>query len=205
MSYEVTQAEKAQAEKAIIAFNHSLALLHQASDHLNIMLTPFKDHPDISTEEIINFRAALRRFRDKSIENFNNFKIASFKCITLMQLFSSDTQTAKLIKSFISSVEDIETQVNVFAELFDNLESKDFVAQVVKIIEGIKKETDQLEQIIDDRIKSHIQTNILGKTWVDSVSDELQINVEKKVPLLVELHKERQNQLNNLSKEREKK
>lgn len=204
MTYDVTDAEKAQAEKALIAFNTALKLLNQASDHLNIMLTPFKDHPDISSDEIMNFRAALRRFRDKSIDNFNAFKIGAFKCITLMQMFSSDTQSAKLIKSFISSVEDIEKQVNKFSELFNNLESKDFVAQVVKIIEGIKKETDQLELLIDDRIKSHVQSNILGKTWVDGVSNELQMSIEKRTPLLIELNKERENELNNLSKERAK-
>ena len=201
MSYDTTDAEKAQAEKAILAFNYTLKLLRTAADHLDIMYTPFKDHPTISSEEIVKFRAALRRFRDKVIENFNNFKIAAFKCITLMQVFSSDTQTAKLIKSFISSVEDIEKHVNKFSETFDNLESQNFVSDITKIIKEIKKEIDQLEDIIDDRIKTHIQTNILGKTWIDSVSDELQMNVEKKTPLLIELNKERQRQLNQLVEE----
>lgn len=205
MSYDVTDAEKAQAEKAIIAFNYALKMLRSAADHLNIMYTPFKDHPDISDQEIIKYRAALRRFRDKSIDNFNNFKIAAFKCITLMQIFSSDTQTAKVIKSFISSVEDIEKQVNKFSELFDNLESKTFVAEITKLVEDIKKEIDQLEEIIDDRIKSHIQSNILGKTWIDSISDELQINVEKKTPLLIELNKERQKELNQLTNDKNNK
>src|ERR1019366_9363245 len=123
LTYDVTDAEKAQAEKALIAFDFSSKLLGVAKDHLNIMHTPFKDNNDISTEEVIKFRAALRRFRDKSIENFNEFKKASFKCIALMQLFSSDTQTSKLIKSFISSVEDMEKQVNKFSESFNDLEN----------------------------------------------------------------------------------
>jgi uncharacterized protein (UPF0335 family) len=198
MTYDITDAEKAQAEKALLTFNICLKLLTIALDHLNIMAVPFKDHPDISSEQLIKFRAALRRYRDKCIENFNTFKIAAFKCITLMQPFSNDTQTAKLLKSFISSIEDIEKQVNVFADLFNNLKSKDFVTQAVQKMETIKKEVNQLEEIIDDRIKSHIQTDILGKSWVNDISNELEMKIERKTPLLIDLDRERQNELNSL-------
>jgi uncharacterized protein (UPF0335 family) len=196
MSYDITDAEKAQAEKALVSFNLLLKYLQKAKDHMDIMYVPFKDHPDISPEEVVKFRAALRRFRDKVIENFNNFKVIAFKCVTLMQIFSSDTQTAKLIKSFISSIEDIESQVNKFSELFNNLKSKDFITTVVQSIDLIKKESDQLEEIVDGRIKSHIQTNILNKTWIDSVNEDLKIEPKTPTPFLLELNKERQELLN---------
>lgn len=202
LSYNITDAEKAQAEKGLINFNLCLRLLTIATDHLNIMAIPFKDHPDISTEQIIKFRAALRRYRDKCIENFNTFKIAAFKCITLMQPFSNDTQMAKLLKSFISSIEDIEKQVNIFSDLFNNLEAKDFITHAAQTIELIKKEVTQLEEIIDDRIKSHIQTDILGKSWVNDISNKLEMTIEKKTPLLIDLNKERQEKLQELNKEK---
>lgn len=187
LTYDVTDAEKAQAEKALVAFDYTSKFLRRASEHLDIMLTPFKDNPNISTEEIIRFRTPLRRFRDKAIENFNQFKAAAFKCVALMQIFSSDTQSSKLIRSFISSVEDIEKRVNKFASLFEDLKSKTFVNDVVTAITDIQKETDQLQEIIEDRIKSHLQTNILGRTWVDGVSKKLNINIEKRKPYLLEL------------------
>lgn len=196
MSYDVSDAEKSQAEKALMTFDYALKLLKTSKDHLNIMAIPFKNNPDISTEQIIKYRAALRRFRDRSVENFNNFKITSFKCITLMQMFSSDTQTVKIMKSFISSIDDIEKQVNQFVALFDKLESNSFINDVVNNIEKIQKECEELEETIDERIKSHLQSNILGKTWIDGISSELQMKVEKKTPLLIDLHNERQNQLN---------
>lgn len=202
MSYNITDAEKAQAEKALLAFNMCLKLLTIALDHLNIMGIPFKDHPDIAPEQLIKFRAALRRYRDKCIENFNNFKLTAFKCITYMQPFANDTQTAKLLKSFISSIEDIEKQVNIFSDLFNNLKSKDFITQAVQLIDSIKKEVNQLEEIIDDRIKSHIQSDILGKSWVNNISDELEMKIEKKTPLLIDLNKERQEELRGLEQER---
>lgn len=197
MSYQVSDAEKEQAKKALQTFDVALKLLRSANDHLDIMFTPFKDHPDISTEQVVKFRAALRRFRDKVIENFNQFKICGFQCFTLMNLFSSDTQTLKLMKSFINSIEDIEKYVNQFSELFSDLESKTFVQDVIKLIEIIHKEVEKLQEIIDERIKAHIQKNIVGKTWLDNVSDELSVKIEKKNPIMMDL-------LNNNTNEKDK-
>lgn len=198
MTYDVSDAEKAHAEKALLAFNYSLKELNIAKEYLNVMYIPFKDNPNISEREIVNFRAALRRYRDKSIENFNKFKFASFKCVSLMEYFSYDTQSNKLIKSFIASVEALEDKVNKFSELFAKLEDKNLVNDLIKSIENIQKEIDKIIEIIDDRIKTHIHTNILGKTWVDDVGNKLNLKIEKKVPLLQELNKQRDEQLNNL-------
>lgn len=202
MSYDVSDAEKAAAEKAILAFNFSVKKLYLASEHLNIMKTPFKDSPEMDSQEIVKARAAIRRFRDKSIENFNEFKKASFQCVNMMQEFSSDTQSVKLMKSFIASVEDLENSVNDFAELFSDLESKDFAKNIVSSIESIQKQCDDIEEIINDRVKYHIQTNILATSWVDSISNEFQMQIEQKTPLILELFDKRQDQLNNIIKER---
>lgn len=196
LSQEVSELEKKQAAKALAAFKISKETLDKALNHLKIIYTPFKDHPDISTEQIVKFRAALRRYRDKSIENFNKLKIVSFKCISLIQPFSSDTQTSKLIKSFISSIESLEKNVNHFSELFNDLEAKSFAADIVKIIDVIIKESEELQDIIEERILNHLQTNIIGKTWVDNVSSDLNVIIEKKVPRMLQLFQERSQQLN---------
>lgn len=202
MTYDVSDAEKMQAERALLCFNHSLKMLDMASNHLDIMKTPFKDNPEMSPDEVQKARAAIRRFRDKSIENFNEFKVAAFKCVNVMQNFSSDTQTLKLMKSFISSIDDLEVKVNDFADVFNDLESKDFAKTVVTCIENIQKQCEEIDEIIDERIKSHIQSNILAKSWVDAVSDDLQMRVQKKTPLILDLFNKRQDQLNEIIKER---
>lgn len=203
MSYSVTDEEKIQAEKALICFNHATKLLSMASDHLDIMKTPFKDNPEMQTNDIIKARAAIRRFRDKSVDNFNEFKMAAFKCVNIMQFFSSDTQTLKIMKSFIASIDELEVKVNNFIGLFNDLESKDFSKAVVSSIEDIQKQCDEVDKIIDERIKSHIQSNILAKSWVDSVSDKLQMKVQKKTPLVLDLFNKRQDQLNELLKNKQ--
>jgi hypothetical protein len=200
LNYDITSEEKEQAEKALSAFEHVSKLLHKCEQHLDILYIPFKDHPEVTPEELVEHRASLRRFRDKVINNFNTFKKATFRCIQLMNYFSSDTQSSKLVKSVISTVEEIEKNINEFSELFTNLEDKDFVPEIVKTIDCVKKDIEQLEDIIDERIKSHILTNILGKTWVNSLQDELKVNIDERVPLLVELNEQRQKALNNLKK-----
>lgn len=202
MTYDVSDEEKTQAEKALLYFTHTDKLLQMASDHLNIMKTPFKDNPEIPPKEVMKARAAIRRFRDKGVDIFNEFKESAFKCVNVMQSFTTDTQTLKLMKSFISAIDDLELKVNKLTELFDDLESKSFVQDVVKQIEDIQKECDDLHEIVDDRIKTHIQTNILATSWVDNISSDLQMTIEEKTPLIIDLFNERQDQLNNAVKER---
>lgn len=202
MSYDVSDSERSQAEKALLYFKAAEKYLVQASDHLNIMKTPFKDNQDMTPEDVMTARAVIRRFRDKAIENFDKFKKVAFDCVNLMQTFSSDTQTLKLMKSFIASVDELENGVNQFADLFNDLHSKDFVKDVVAAIESIQKQCDEIEEIVDERIKSHIQTNILAKSWVDSISNDLQMKIEKKTPLIVDLYNQRQEQLNDAVEER---
>lgn len=201
MSYDVSDSERHQADKALLYFKAAEKFLMQASDHLNIMKTPFKDNSDVAPEDIMKARAVIRRFRDKAIENFDKFKKVAFDCVNLMQTFASDTQTLKLMKSFISSVDGLELSVNQFADLFNDLKSKEFAKDVVASIEDIQKQCEEIDEIIDERIRNHIQTNILATSWVDSISNDLQMKIEKKTPLIVDLYNQRQEQLNNVMEE----
>lgn len=202
MSYEVSDAEKKRAEQALLCFAAALKVLQQASDHLNILKTPFKDNPEMNPDEVMKARAALRRFRDKAIENFNHFKEIAFQCVNTMQTFASDTQSVKLMKSMITAIDELEVKVNNFAEVFDDLQSKDFSKNIVAGIKDIQDQCDDIEEIIDERIKPHVQNNILATSWVDSVSQDLQMKVEKQTPLIMDLYQKRQDQLNDSIKER---
>jgi hypothetical protein len=191
LTYEVPNLEKDKASKIILHLDHLLKVLKVCEEHLNLIYTPFKDNQNITPEQTFSARAALRRYRDKAVDNFNIFKRQAFKCFVLIQPFSFDSQMVKLSKSFVLAISDIEKQVNRFVDLFSDLESKDFGQTIVKSIDNIKKELAQIEQIIEDRMKDHIQNNILARSWVDMVSDELQEKVEKKIPLSIELVEKR--------------
>jgi dGTP triphosphohydrolase len=132
------------------------------------------------------------------VDNFNEFKKQAFKTFTLFQFFIADTQMSKLSKSFVSAISDMEKQVNRFIDLFSNLESKDFPTAIVKAIENIKKELAQFKQIVEDRIMDHVQNNILARSWVDNISDEIQQKVEKNIPFSVQLVNERNEKLQKI-------
>lgn len=202
MTYDVSDDEKNQANKALLCFEHVSKVLDLAADHLDIMKTPFKDNPEMTPEEVMKARAAIRRFRDKAVENFNDFKRKAFQCVNVMQMFNTDTQTLKLMKSFVTSIDDLEVKVNKFVDVFSDLESKTFPTDVVKSIENIQSQCDDISEIIEERIKNHIQTNILASSWVDSVGDDLQSKIEERTPLIMDLFNKRQDQLNDMLKER---
>lgn len=202
MTYDVSDGEKATAERALHYFDHAIKLLQLASEHLDIMKTPFKNNPEMDAKEVMKARAAIRRFRDKSVENFNEFKKAAFQCVHEMQEFASDTQTLKLMKSFISSINDLEVKVNNFADLFNDLEAKDFATQIVSNIETVQQQCDDVEEIVDERIKDHIQQNILATNWTDSVGKEMEMTIEPKTPIILDLFNKRQDQLNEEIKNR---
>jgi hypothetical protein len=185
-----------------LAFEHASKLLQLADNHLDIMKTPFKDNGDIDPKEIIKARVAIRRFRDQAVDNFNTFKRQAFTCVSVMKTFDSDTQTLKLMKSFISSIDDLEGKVNSFVEMCNDLEAKSFVADVVKSLESIQDQCKDIEEIMDERIKNHIQSNILATSWVDNVGNDMQMKIEEKTPLIIDLFNQRQDQLNDMIKEK---
>ena len=203
MSYQVTDEEKHQAERAILFFNHSQKLLNLASEHLNVMKTPFKDNQEIPSEEIMKVRAALRRFRDKAVDNFEEFKIAAFKAIRAIQQFSSDTQTIKIIKSFVSEVDELEVKLDKFVLLFKDLEDKEFVKNIVTSMEDIQKQCKNIEEIVEERVKKHIQNNILATSWIDEIGENLEIKLEKNTPIILQLFEERQKSLNDILNDKE--
>jgi hypothetical protein len=191
LSYSVSDEEKEKAEKALSYYNFLLRTMKEANEHLDLIYIPFKDGTPITPDQAWKARAALRRYRDADIEIFNKFKKIAFKCFSIMHEFSTDTQVVKLNKAFVLSIGDIEKQVNRFSEIFSDLKSKDFGSSIIKCIENIKKEIAQLEQIVEDRIMAHIESQILNRTWVDLVSKELQQKIEEKIPSSIKMVEQR--------------
>lgn len=200
LSYNISDNEKLVAEKALLYFSDVSKKLEMANNHLNILKIPFEENQDITKESLMEQRVAVRNFRDKSIDNFNLFKISAFKCVDIMQNFSSDTESVKMLKSFISEIDNLESYVNDFADLFKNINSNEFKPLILKNIKLIQDKCEEIQDLIDQRIKVHLQTNILAKSWVNTVSNQLQKTVEKKRPIILDLYNKMQNELNTEKK-----
>jgi len=197
MSFDVPDSDKRIAEKASELFQELSSLLNIADEHLDLIYEPFKHNEDIKTEELLEHRTIFRKYRDIIKENFNKILKKSYRCVLLMSSFSSDAQIVELMNSFISETKDIETQVNKLLSIFSDLSSIDFRINLIKAIDLIRLENNQLKQIINDRVLNYIDTNILAKNWVKSVIDENQNKIYENIPLIVELFKEREKALSS--------
>lgn len=186
MTYDISDAEKMYAEHAILAFNKLLVGIRKFVDHLDKMSIPFKGNVQVPPEQIWKAKTTFRNYRDESTNNLNNVKKLSFDCVKLMNNFMSDTQVEKIMKSFNMAIDDVTKQFDRFTRLFENLQDKDFISNCITAIDAVKKETAQLNQIIDERIKSYIENEILAKSWVDSVGD-FNLQMDDKVPFEKEL------------------
>lgn len=204
MTNDVSSNERQQATYALKIFGATAKLLESASTYLNKLKNSLEKNESTTPESLFSTRVALYRFRDTLIDNFNKFKFAAFQCVKAMRTFSTDTQSIKLMKSFITSVDELQSIVNEFKDLFNNLKDKDIVKNLVDGMNDIQKKCEEINGLITERVTTHIQSDILATTWVDSVGQELQVNLEAKKPLLVELYNSREKQLNdNLKNKRQ--
>lgn len=185
LSYNINKYEKEQAKKIIDLLNSSKSKLSSAKLYLNIMKSSFQGARAMSSEETMKIRVALRRFRDQAIDNFNLFKQEAFNCVSSMKVFANDAQTIKVVRAFINLIDDLEYVVNKFSELFDNLSSTSFSDDCVSYILKIQKYSDSIIELIDERIITHIQKNILSHTWVDVMGSGF--NLTNNEPITVKL------------------
>jgi hypothetical protein len=77
--------------------------------------------------------------------------------------------------------------------LFSNINSPDFAPGIVPSIDAIRKQVNQIRQLVTDRILDHIDSNILAKNWASEFKDAEK--VQERVPLVVQLFRERQEAL----------
>ena len=198
MVFDVPESEKAVAKKAIECFEKLVEHLHAFDRHLNILYHPFSAHETVSPESVMEHRGALIRYRKKVRENFNNVTRIALICVQHMNEFSTDKHSMELVKSFVDSMGEIAIQIDSFEKVINNMKTKDFKNNVINVIQGIKKQSNQLERLIYDRILAHINTNILATSWVDDFSRELKLKIKDKEPYIKQLYLEREKKLQQI-------
>ncbi len=185
MSYQVSEDEKRTARKAIDVFNATSMMLSKAEDYLSEIKNPFSKDPNISSEKVFEYRAALWKFRDEFIKKIELFKEACFKCMYVTRPFSFDTQVINLLSSFSNSVEELDKVIRDFVEIFKDLRSKDFGTELMKVIEKLEENSKKIKDLIAERIIPHIEKNILSSSWTDEVGAKIQSTLgERKRPIV---------------------
>ena len=196
MSLDIPDAEKEIANDAKMRFEGVAKSLKFAVDHLDILYEPFSMHENISTKSVIDNRGVLQgRYSSKVKENFTKAKKYGVLAIQKLNYFTVGDNSIRVLKqSFIESMGDLEESVS---GLLDNLRNdyrlEDFKDKVLKSIENIREQADELIDLVYDRILKHINDNILNTSWMDF--DNNQLSLDENVPLITELYEERQKAL----------
>jgi len=191
MSFDISDSEKKLAEDAINLVLKVVNLLSLAKDHLDIMYNPFKKNNSVSTESLIRSRGKLNIYKQQVKKNFEEVKLVSFYAVTKLNNFKTDNHILELINSFKDSMSSLEKQVVIFLDILDDFKSEEFRDSVLAAIESIRKEILDLNNLVKDRIVTHIDENIIGKDWTSSIDNKLKDKVKEEVPLIIQLTKER--------------
>lgn len=195
MNFEIPESEKRIAEKAAESFENFLAQNKLLLEYLNFLYVPFSKVQSLDTNEVVENRDILRKYKKELKTKLENLIKAAYSGVALMSEFSTDASVEELMNSVVTQMKEFEKQGNYLLSIFSNLNSQDFQDSLITAIELVKKQGSQLKQLINDRVLEHIDTNILAKNWESLVNEKFNKKIKSKVPLLVELYKERQQAL----------
>lgn len=201
MSIKIPDDEKKIAASAVMHFEKLVKKLQAFNKHLNVMYNPFKEYQTISSESVKKYRGAIWKYRKKIIDNFHKIKELALICVRDMSHFDSDTHITQLLSSFSDDIGGVEDQVSSLTAVLANWDTGNYKNNVVTAIENLKKQIAEIRKLIYDRIIDHINTNILAKNWVDDISDELNISIKQREPIVMQLYKEREKQIKQMLSE----
>lgn len=174
----ITEKEKRLAKVALTLFKQSNAELDFATEHLNHIKDFFAEKENITADEVFKNRAMLRIYRDKVVQNFSEYKVIATKFIGIINFFSSDLSFFKLIKSLISSTNDIESMIRDFVTLFDDLKNEEFSKEIIKSVDAIQEKSKEISDLLNDRLKKFLEENILDLNWFGNLG-ESKFEIEK--------------------------
>jgi hypothetical protein len=192
-STEITDSEKQAAEEALLRLEEAIYHLKQSVEHLDVIYEPFDQHEDISTQSVVDKRGVLNRFKQASKKKFEHFKYLCILAMQKLHMFShGDTEIQEIMGALESSINDVEERLEEFYDVLSDYESPDFRDAVLASIDSVKEKSNEMEELVYDRIIEHINTNLIGKNWMSDAKDQLNIEMEEKTPLLIELFRQRQ-------------
>jgi dGTP triphosphohydrolase len=200
MNFDVPDSEKRVAEKAEEYFEQLLSDMIKLNEYLDIIYVPFSKYQNVDADMLVEHRRTFHQYRDQVKAKFRNIVKKSYKSVALMNEFSVDTATEELMDSFMGSVRELEKYIDTFVSIFSNLNSPEFRNYLISTIDSLKKQLNQIRQLITDRILDHIDSNILAKDWAKDLSDRFEEPIQERVPMVVQLFRERQQALQDLSK-----
>jgi len=192
MSFDIPDEQKNIALQAKRAFEEVISRLRIAKRYLNKIYEPFSDLKESDPDEIYQHRLVFRRYRNQVKEYYQEVLAQIQKATLLMTSFSSDLDVVEMLDSFANIVHYLKDDVNTLLGDFSQLRNPKFPELLTKDIDQIKEDTDEIKEILNDRVLEYLDTNILAKNWISGITNEESTKLFENSPLIVELFKERQ-------------
>jgi cysteinyl-tRNA synthetase len=198
MSFDIPDAEKQIAEDASMRLEAFVNALKFAVKHLDVIYDPFSKHTDIPVKSVVKHRGLLNRLRGRVHENFEKAQRQALLGVQKLNHFSTgDTEIQELVNGFVEASDSLAESVSKFlAALQHDFRTQNFRDTIISLVDQIRKEAQELENLVYDRIIDHIDTNILAKNWMKDTSDALKVDMKEHVPLIQQLFEERQKEIN---------
>jgi hypothetical protein len=193
-SIDIPDSEIKTAGRIIMRLEKLSKKLDNFVDHINLLYDPFKKYNTVSEESVHKYRGTLWDYRNKVIENFESLKDIAGVVVKDMKSFNFDTHIVELVSAFTDEVGDIEDQVKFLTDAIANYDHTSYKDNVTSCAEAVKKEVAELNKFIYDRIIDHMNSNILGKNWVE----KKHIKFDESEPAVSRLYKEREERLKNI-------
>lgn len=193
-SIDIPDSEIKTAGRIVMRLEKLSKKLDNFVDHINLLYNPFKEHNTVSEESVNKYRGTLWDYRNKVIENFEALKDIAGVVVKDMKSFNFDTHIVELVSAFTDEVGDIEDQVKFLTDAIANYDHTSYKDNVTSCAEAVKKEVAELNKFIYDRIIDHMNSNILGKNWVE----KKHIKFDESEPAVSRLYKEREKRLKNI-------
>jgi hypothetical protein len=198
MSFDIPDAEKQIAEDASMRLEAFVSALKFAVKHLDVIYDPFSKHTDIPVKSVVKHRGLLNRLRGRVHENFEKAQRHALMGVQKLNHFSTgDTDIQELVNGFVEASDGLAESVSKFlTALQHDFRTQNFRDTIISSVDKIRKDAQELENLVYDRIIDHIDTNILAKNWMKDTSDALKVDMEEHVPLIQQLFEERQREIN---------
>ena len=195
MSFDVPDSKKEIAEKAQQQFETLLSNLKLNVEYMDFLYIPLKKCSSLNSDVMGDYRDTFMQFQERVKAKYDESIKAAFHCMLLMNEFGTDTPVKDMMSSFDGLIKDLEKFVNIYLSIFSNLNSPDFKKDILATTDTVRKCTNQIKQLVNDRVIQHIDDNILAKDWSSELSNKFEQEVDKKIPLVTQLYEERQRAL----------
>lgn len=195
MAFEIPESDKKVARICINLFESIITLLDHTEELLDMMYDPFKSADTIDTKDLEEAKGAIFRYKGKIKEKYENAKYLVLKSIGQFIYFDSDAKAHEMNESFKDQFEDLESQVKDLLDLMDDIEETDFQHKFLKQVDDLKNQHQSLRELVEDRMVDYLKDNVLQTNWFDESKDRFSIDLNKKLPNLVQLYQQQDKDL----------